>query len=218
VTTDQPVDYFLEIEARFAERRGTPFIFSGKDYALLKEWETEGIPLAIVLEAIDSCFEKRVKSGRKGTISSLSYCRHAVKELWGERKEMQVGSGEAIPELDSSVQLESLATALKAAAAEVVEAAFAPLLMRGAEAVLALAGRHSVPEIEELLVKLEGQLVDELMAALPEPQRQDLLGRVDAELKGYSIPSEDVRRKTREANLRRAVRRLAAIPRLSLFG
>jgi hypothetical protein len=66
-------DYFLEIESRFAELRETPFVFSAKDWALMKSWHDDGIPLAIVLEAIDSCFEKRRETGRKRVISSLSY-------------------------------------------------------------------------------------------------------------------------------------------------
>ncbi len=75
-----PDDYFAEIESHFAYRRGTPFLFSGKDWALLKSWHEENIPLAVVLEAIDACFDSREKSERKGVVSSLSYCRHAVIE------------------------------------------------------------------------------------------------------------------------------------------
>ena len=71
-------DYFLEIEAHFALRRNTPFILSAKDWALMQKWRAEGIPLPVVIEAIDSVFEKNETSGRRKVISSLSYCRHAV--------------------------------------------------------------------------------------------------------------------------------------------
>ncbi len=61
-------DYYLEIEAHFAFRRATPFILSGKDWALMQRWRSEGIPLPIVVEAIDSVFEKNETSGRRKVI------------------------------------------------------------------------------------------------------------------------------------------------------
>src|SRR5436853_5501972 len=89
-------DYFLEIESHFAMRRGTPFILSAKDWALMKTWAEGGIPLPVVIEAIDTVFEKAAE--RKKIVNSLSYCRHAVKELWSERKELQVGASGTVPE------------------------------------------------------------------------------------------------------------------------
>src|SRR5215813_11999711 len=80
-------------------RRGTPFILSAKDWALMKKWHGEGVPLPVVIEAIDSVFEKNETSGRKKVISSLSYCKHAVKELWDERKELSVGEEGTTPEV-----------------------------------------------------------------------------------------------------------------------
>src|SRR4029077_4734286 len=74
--------YYLEIEGHFAARRGTPFILSSKDWTLMKKWHDDGGPLPVVIEAIDSVFEKNETSGRRKVISSLTYCRHAVKELW----------------------------------------------------------------------------------------------------------------------------------------
>src|SRR5437764_6983781 len=104
-------------------RRGTPFILSAKDWALMKKWHDEGVPLPVVIEAIDSVFEKNETSGRRKVISSLSYCRHAVKELWAERKDLFVG-GETgtTPETSPVAMLESLAEKLEATS---VAAAFA---------------------------------------------------------------------------------------------
>ena len=101
-------DYFLEIEAHFAFRRQTPFILSAKDWVLMQRWRAEGIPLPIVIEAIDTVFEKNETSGRRKVISSLSYCRHAVKELWEERKDLYVGAGETTPETAIAETLEAL--------------------------------------------------------------------------------------------------------------
>src|SRR5213593_5009097 len=105
--------YYGEIETHFAMRRGTPFILSAKDWALMKKWHGEGVPLPVVIEAIDSVFEKNETSGRRKVISSLSYCRHAVKELWDERRDMYVGGSDVTPESSPEARLESLAEHLR---------------------------------------------------------------------------------------------------------
>src|SRR2546421_5512756 len=133
------MDYFLEIEAYFAQRRGTPFILSAKDWALMRKWAEDGIPLPVVIEAIDSVFEKNETSGRKKVISSLSYCRHAVKELWEERKELAVGDDATTPEAAPVEALNALATELESSD---VARLFAPRVRE-------LASEKSVPRIEE---------------------------------------------------------------------
>src|SRR5689334_21043736 len=114
--TEPSDDFFLEIEARFAERRGTHFIFSAKDWALMKSWKDDGIPLPIVIEAIDRCFDKSAEAGRRRTISSLAYCRHAVKDLWNERKDLFVGGAEVVPEESMESLLNALCGSLRTAA------------------------------------------------------------------------------------------------------
>ena len=100
-------EYFTEIESHFAMRRGTPFILNAKDWALMKSWSDEGIPLPVVIEAIDSVFDKNEEKGNKKTINALSYCKHAVKELWQERKELQIGAEGVTPEEDVEPLLET---------------------------------------------------------------------------------------------------------------
>src|SRR5437870_13370302 len=109
--TVQP--YFEEIEGHFAARRGTPFILSAKDWALMKSWHDEGVPLPVVIEAIDTVFEKNATSGRQKKINSLSYCRHAVKEMWKERKEMLVGAAGVTHEAETAQLLDALAAQLE---------------------------------------------------------------------------------------------------------
>lgn len=187
--------YFLEIEAHFAVRRSTPFILSAKDWALMKKWRDEGIPLPIVIEAIDSVFEKNETSGRRKVISSLSYCRHAVKELWNERKNLFVGAEGQSPELSPAALLEALA--------EQVPAAFATR-------VRALASLQSVPKIEEALIELEREMLETLADA-------ELRHEAKSSLGDTSKLDEKTRARTEEANLRRLVRDKYALPRLTLF-
>ena len=186
--------YFLEIEAHFALRRGTPFILSAKDWALMRKWAGEAIPLPVVIEAIDSVFEKNESSGRRKIISSLSYCRHAVKELWDARRDLYVGGSEVTPEVSPEARLESLAQQLRE-----------PFASR----VRDLALERSVPRIERLLMDIEREMIDALVT-----------DEIRAEVASLDTSKLDakIRARTEDANLRRLVRERFALPRLTLFG
>jgi hypothetical protein len=200
--------YFLEIEAHFAARRNTPFILSAKDWALMKKWREEAIPLPVVIEAIDSVFEKNESSGRKKVISSLSYCRHAVKELWEDRKQLQVGEGEVTPEEAPSAVLQKLA-------ADVAGSEAPAAIREGVVSDLqSLAGERSVPKIEERLIDIEREMIERVLASGP---ADDIRAEVARALGDTSSLDEKTRARTEEANLRRVVREKYRLPRLTLF-
>ena len=187
-------EYFLEIEAHFAHRRGTPFILSAKDWALMRKWADENIPLPVVIEAIDSVFEKNETSGRRKVISSLSYCRHGVKELWDARRDLYVGGSEVTPEASPETRLEELAARLRE-----------PFASR----VRDLARERSVPRIEQALMDIEREMIEALVT-----------DEIRAELASLDTSKLDakIRARTEEANLRRLVRERFDLPRLTLFG
>ena len=195
-------DYFLEIEAHFGARRKKYLLFSALDVALVKEWKDAGIPLPVVIEAIDSVFEKNETSGRKKSINSLRYCRHAVKELWNDRKELQVGAAAETPEIAPGEILSRLADALAQ-------------WPRAADAVRALSRERSVPKIEEKLIEIEHDLVDSILRDLPDSA--SVLRDVRTSLGDTSKLDEKTRARTEEANLRRVIRARFGIPRLTLF-
>ncbi|MEA2164083.1 MAG: hypothetical protein QOK37_2210 [Thermoanaerobaculia bacterium] len=207
VTADAPPEtYFQEIEAHFALRRGTPFILNAKDWALMKKWYEDGIPLPIVIEAIDTVFERNESSGRKKTISSLHYCRHAIKELWSERQNLYVGAGETTPEAGPGAMLDALAAQLESS---VIAAPFA-------DRVRALIAEKSVPKIEERLIDLERELIDAIVIAAPS-EIEVIRAEIAAALGDSSKLDTKTRARTEEANLRRLVREKFALPRLTLF-
>ncbi|HVS32253.1 MAG TPA: hypothetical protein VMS98_12465 [Thermoanaerobaculia bacterium] len=200
-------DYFLEIEAHFAMKRGTPFILSAKDWTLMKKWREDGIPLPVVIEAIDSVFEKNETSGRRKVISSLSYCRHAVKEIWQERKELQAGDGQLTPEEQPSALLGALVAALGNASAP------RDLLDGAAAEVRALRAEASVPAIEERLMDIEQRLIARILSSGAEAGIRAEAARAIA----GAVFDEKTRARTEEANLRRIVREKYGLPRLTLF-
>lgn len=210
-------EYFLEIESHFALRRGTAFVFSAKDWALMKSWRGEGVPIAIVLEAIDRCFDHRAASGRKAPISSLSYCRHAVVDLWEERKDLKVGEGGAVPERDPAPLLEQLASELDAATRRAPSETLRAVLAGAAGQVRAIRPIEAVPVIEERLLAVEDRLLASIEAAMPPEDLASLGAEVEAALGGHKL-EEAVAARTRQANLRRLVRKRFGLPRLSLFG
>lgn len=187
-------EYFTEIESHFAHRRGTPFILNAKDWALMKEWAETGVPLAVVIEAIDFVFDKRDAEGKK--VNGLGYCKHAVKELWKERKELQIGAEDGAPEENVEPLLEALALRLAA-------------MPSFATRVRELARERSVPRVEEQLMELEQELIDSLL-----PQADELREEARALTTGAD---EKTRARTEQAHLRRLVREKFGLPRLTLF-
>ena len=168
----------------------------------MRKWREEGVPLPVVIEAIDTVFEKNETSGRRKVISSLSYCRHAVKELWDERRDMYVGGSDVTPESSPETRLELLA--------QRIEEPFA-------SRVRELAKERSVPRIEERLMEIERDLIIALIASAPD-EVAGLRRDVATSLGDTSKLDPKIRARTEEANLRRLIREKFGLPRLTLFG
>src|SRR5512142_933939 len=91
---EQGRQYFTEIETEFIRRRGTPFLLSPKDYALVRRWFELGIPAADVCAGIAEAFDRREERGAAAKVNSLSYCEGAVLEAWERRASARVGRPE----------------------------------------------------------------------------------------------------------------------------
>lgn len=200
-----PTDYFQEIESHFIRRRGTPFVLNAKDWVLMQKWSAEGIPLPIVIEAIDAVFDKHAAAGSKKAVNGLSFCRHAVKELWQERRELQVGAGSNTPEEAPGLLLDALAARLESSGHDLVRA-------YGVR-VRELAVERSVPRIEERLIELEEELLSSILTSTAEAESL----RTEAAAIDLARVDEKTRARTIEANLRRLVRERFQVPRLTLF-
>ena len=196
-------EYFQEIESRFIARRGTPFVLNPKDYALMKDWHQAGIPLAIVIEAVDAVFDRYDKEDRK--VNGLSFCKDAVRKLWRERRDLQVGAASVTPEEVPAALLDALAARLEESPHETVRA--------WGGRVRDLAHEGSVPRIEERLMEMEEEMIG---AVLSSSADADAL-RAEAASIDVSKLDEKTRARTIEANLRRLVRDRYGLPRLTMF-
>jgi hypothetical protein len=199
--------YSEEIDAHFVLRRGTPFPLAGSnENELIKKWYADGIPLSVVIEAIDTVFEKNESSGRKKAILGLRFCRHSVKELWEERRNLYVAAGDVTPEAGAEALLDALAIQLEAS--EIA----APFAAR----VRALTSEKSVPKIEERLIDLERELIEAIIIAAPS-EIEIIRSEIATALGDTSKLDAKTKKRTEEANLRRLVREKFGLPRLTLF-
>lgn len=86
-------NYFTEVEEEFVRRRGKPLLISPLDWALVETWKDSGIPLHIVLRAINQAFDGYEARGpRYQKVNSVFYCQQAVETLFAEYRLSQVGS------------------------------------------------------------------------------------------------------------------------------
>jgi hypothetical protein len=89
-------NYFTEVEEEFVRRRGKPIMISPLDWALVETWKDAGIPLHIVLRAINEAFDAydaRAQKYRK--INSIFYCQQQVEAAFAEYRLAQVGGDPA---------------------------------------------------------------------------------------------------------------------------
>jgi hypothetical protein len=211
--------YYEAAEAAFIRRRGTPFLLSPRDFALLKEWRALGIPLEVVESGIDEAFTRREQRNAVGRVNSLAYCRDAVLEAWERRAETARGRGRsgAEPEPDVEAILEGLARRLEEARARRPDLASPFDSALGSLQRLATS-RKTAEQIEASLARLDRRLAREISEALPESERAELDRHVGRRLAG-AIGRMDsaTAEKTARALMRRSVRELLDLPRLSLL-
>jgi hypothetical protein len=217
--TEEDRPFYEAAEAAFIRRRGTPFLLSPKDFALLREWRALGVPIAAVEAGIDDAFTRREERGAVGRVNSLSYCRDAVLEAWERQADAARGKGEpsAGGDVDIPAALDALSERLRQSASrrpdldEPLEAARASLARLK-------QSRKTAEEIEASLARLDRRLAKDLHAALPDDER----AAVDAEIArqlgaALSRMDEAAADKTTKTLVRRAVRERLDLPRLTLL-
>ena len=211
--------YYEAVEAAFIRRRGTPFLLSPSDFALLREWRALGVPLEAIEAGIDEAFTRREERKAVGRVNSLSYCRDAVLGAWERRAETSRGKGApgAAVDVDVKGALEDLALGLEAARVRRPDLD-GPLAAALSSLARLQAASGTAEEIEGSLARLDRKLAKELYAALPDAERAELDGEVAALLAGAAARMDPpTLEKTTKALTRRSVRERLDLPRLSLL-
>jgi hypothetical protein len=217
--TEEDRLYYQAAEAAFIRRRGTPFLLSPRDFALLRQWRVLAVPIEAVEQGIDQAFSRREERAARGRVNSLSYCADAVLEAWELRAEMSVGRGGARPGAEPDVagaiagfqtRLADLARRRPDLAAPIEAAA------RSLER-LGKSGKNA-GDIETSLARLDRRLAQALADALPAAEGENLSRAVEGSLKRVSaVMDAGAAERTARALMRRALREHLKLPRLTLL-
>ena len=217
--TAEDRQYYAAAEAAFIRRRGTPFLLSPRDFALVKQWRALGVPIEAVERGIDEAFARREERGAVGRVNSLAYCRDAVLETWERRSETAVGrgTGRAAPAIAIGPTLEELARRVRDVLkrrpelSEPLESA-----LRSLEK-LRNSGRKA-EEVEASLARLDKRLAGALFDALPAEEKGSLDAEVEKMLGRARVRlDEEAAVRTAKALRRRLLRQALELPRLSLL-
>lgn len=200
--------YFQVIEEVFIRLRGAPLLLSPADWQLAQRWQNQGIPLSLVVEAIETVFVTRQARGAQGKVQGLRYCAPAVEKAWQERRELvATGERQEAKPVDYAERLRWLAEELQRSG--FVSDHFI-------ERVRDLVG---TPEsIEADLVGLDGELIDMASRNLDEASLEGIRASNKESLAKLQsrLPGDEALR-VNERLFKEAIRRHLDLPVLSLF-
>jgi hypothetical protein len=222
-------NYFTEIEEHFQRRRGSLLLLSTIDWALIETWREAGIPLAAVLQGIDTSFDKfdaRKNKTRVRRVNGLAYCAQEVLAAVEAMKEAAVGAAPARPgapdrQKEQGFEQERIAAHLEAATQQIRAANQVGSLAEIADRLQALAldARSQMPNLEQLeqsLSVLEEKLFATLLTVTPEAELLALRQQAAAELAPYRSRMPQIRQVEQQFLHKRLLEKFS-LPRLSLF-
>jgi len=227
-------EYFRAVEEEFVRRRGAAMLLSPRDWSLIGEWQEAGVPLRVVLQAINNifdAFERRAPAGRR--INSLSYCKQevlALHELYRTLHAVEAGRP-TVPDDTAGItaaarHLGRLARRVRASMALASEAGRDPLVACLARVAAELKhvrkeikGRVLDPRVlEDRLRGFDEDLLGAVRASLPADEVARLEAAADLALgQAADRMSPVARDRTRRAQQARLLRETAGLPRLTLF-
>jgi len=218
-------NYFTEIEDAFIRRRGKNLLLSPLDWALIEGWQERGVPLHVVLRAIETVFDGFDKQENQNrTIKSLFYCREEVEAQFAEWSAAQVGShGDNGTSMAGEHSREAVEEHIDKAIAT-LKAIDAPELREDLDRA---AGRlaelrdelgDDLEYIDRTLYDIESFLDRALLTNTEKEHLKKLKSEVSAQLKLYkSAMDADAYKNTLELMLLKCLREDFGIPRLGLF-
>ncbi len=214
-------DYLVEIERAYSEARGIQSLLSPVNWNLASDWEKRGIPLRIVLGAIEDVAKRFNTEDREDRINSLKYFKQAVEHEFAVWKKGQVGRS------DNGSPNEANADPVRAAVNDPIistllelqesyEAALKdaghPELLKSAirETIENLekhredfrTGRTSVDELESKLLRMRVRIELAMVSVTSAERREDIVRSVEQDFKDVMI-TEQARNKLCNKRLHR---------------
>jgi hypothetical protein len=218
-------NYFTEIEDTFIRRRGKHLLLSPLDWALMEGWQERGIPLHLVIRAIETVFDGYDKQPNQNrTIKSLFYCREEVEAQFAEWTAAQVGGhGEGNGQLEGNFSKDAVVEHIEKAAASlraIDEPGLREDLDRAAarlDELLANLG-DDFEHIDRTLYDVESFLDRSMLTNTDKEHLKKVKKEVASQLKLYkSAMDAEAYKNTFDLMLLKCLREDLGIPRLGLF-
>jgi hypothetical protein len=231
--------YFSEIEDTFIRRRGKHLMLSPMDWALIEGWKERGVPLHVVVRAIEHAFDSHESKQRKRTVKTLLYCQEEIEAQYAEWLESRVGSHEeaqkgsdedAKSRFPRAVVLAHLSRSreelmkLSVARGQTNADEFCEALARAAalleelENDYAAAVQPDARKLEDSLTGLERMLSDALRETVSGKDLDEIRAEVKTQLRPYRAHMDAaVYEQTMDNLLLKRLRDQFGVPRLSLF-
>lgn len=220
---DARAEYLRAVEQRFVELRGRGFMLSARDLQLVERWRQAGVPLRIVLRALEdgvASFLDRNVSGMP-LPSSLAYFENQVDKaaaLWRERtmswgKVAQPGTASAEGPERSGL-LEGVMSVVMASGQACEDEAIKAVLRETWRALRQSADQGS-EEPWALIAALDADMVEAVEATLEDATRE----RLHAEAEGQLSPrgagmSAEARKARQRLNFVALMRERVGLPDL----
>jgi molybdopterin-guanine dinucleotide biosynthesis protein len=233
--------YFSEIEDTFIRRRGKHLMLSPMDWALIEGWKERGVPLHVVVRAIEHAFDSYESKKQKRTVKTLLYCQEEVEAQYAEWLQSRVGSNEeqavdgkqtddskspfpraaVLAHLARSLDTFSkLSTARPPVEGDDLSEALARgvTLLSEIKDDYASAAQPDARKLEESLTGIERLLDDAIVKAISESELEKVHAEIDSQMKPYKRHMDKAAfAQTRDNLLRKRLRDHFGVPRLSLF-
>ena len=217
-------NYFTEIEDTFVRRRGKHLLLSPIDWAMIEGWRDRGIPLHIVIRAIENVFDGFDKNPGPRSIKGLLYCKEEVEAQFLEWSAMQAGkvkdgSTDGSPEFSAERIVEHIEKVI----AELQESKNPDLredIERAIERLRQLAVEHSndLETADRSLSDIENLLEHSLLTKLDPVRLAEVEKDIASQLRPFKSQMEpDAYKQTSRVMILKRLRDEEGIPRLSLF-
>lgn len=95
----EPGYYYRTIARHFWLHAGARFLLSARDLQVIAKWESQEIPLPVILEGIEACLKrKKPQPGfRRG---SLAACDREVQKAFAQFRDRRVGQSQPLTRVD----------------------------------------------------------------------------------------------------------------------
>lgn len=217
-------NYFTEIEDTFVRRRGKHLLLSPIDWAMIEGWRDRGIPLHIVIRAIENVFDGFDKNPGPRSIKGLLYCKEEVEAQFLEWSAMQAGKAkDGATDGSPEFSAERIVEHIEKVIGELKESKNPDLredIERAIERLGQLAREHSndLETADRSLSDIENLLEHSLLTKLDPVRLAEVEKDVASQLRPFKSQMEpDAYKQTSRVMILKRLRDEEGIPRLSLF-